>query len=224
MLDHLNRRLSNLFLPRVRQANELDRLITAAGTAHVAARRGLALAVAEEEREAARRDALIDRGNDLEGRALEALVGGRDDVATRAAEAIAVIETEVAASEAGAMRFAAEVAAARREVDAQRRRLADLDRGRRLAKVGFALAGPASVVEGLPLIARAEAALLALQAEQADDEAVAREFAPKTETLTDDMAEAGFGRPLRTLPEEVLARLRARIDHAALPQPAAHQA
>ncbi len=212
MLHRLNQHVFDLFLPRARPACEVDRLIAAAGVSHVAARRALASAVAEEEREAARRDALIDRAADLEGRALEALAAGRDDLAMRAAEAIAVLETEVSASEAGARRFAGKVATARREVDAQRRRLADLDRGRRLAKVGSALARS----EGVPLIARAEAALLALQAGQADDEAVAREFAPAAETLADDLAEAGFGRPTRTLPNEVLARLRARIDNAAL--------
>ncbi len=218
-MDRFQRTLSDLFLPRARQLSELDRLIAAAGLAHVAARRGLALAMAEEEREATRRDAFVDRAADLEGRALEALAAGREDLATRAAEAIAVMETEVAASEAAATRFAVKVAAARREVDAQRRRLADLDRGRRLAKVGAALhaAGPAP--DGVPLLSRAEAALTALEVAQAGDEAVAREFAPSAETLADDMAEAGFGRPTRTLASDVLARLRARA-MPVLPQPA----
>ena len=223
MLDDLNRRLSELFLPRARQLSELDQLIAAAGLSHLAARRVLALAMAEEHREAARRDTLVDRAADLEGRALEALIAGREDLAARAAESIAVLETEVAASAVAASRFAAKVTAARREVDTQRRRLADLDRGRRLAKVGAALhaAGPAP--DGLPLLSRAEAALTALEAAQAGDEAVVREFAPSADTLADDMAEAGFGRATRTLASDVLARLRARTTFALL-KPATPQA
>lgn len=214
--------LAGLLRPALRQISELDRLIVAAGAAHVQARRGLAIAVAEEEREARRREVLTDRAADLEGRALAALAAGRDDLAARAAEAIATLETEVAASETAAVRFAAKVAMARREIDAQRCRLADLDRGRRLAKIGSALA-TSSGGQGLPPIARAEAALLALETTEAGDEAVRREFVDETapaEMLLDAMAGAGFGQRTRTLPADVLARLRVR---ATLLPPPAHE-
>ena len=218
MIETLKGRLSDLFLPARRQASELDRLIAAAGNAHIAARRALALAVAEEDREIYRRGTLSDNARDLETRALEALSAGRDDLAIRASEAIAVIETEVAASQTASIRFAAKVAAARREVDAQRRRLADLDRGRRLAKVGAALGGiePA----GLPILARAEAALVAVEASQADADAIRLEFVPPANALADDMAEAGFGRPTRVLATDVITRLRAlALPTTQLPEP-----
>src|ERR1700760_966849 len=99
----------------------LDRSIAAAAHAHFAARRALAVAVAEETREADRRGALAAKLEDLEGRAVQALRAGREDLAIEAAEAIAVIATEIKASEQAAGRFAAEVALPRREVDAQRR-------------------------------------------------------------------------------------------------------
>ena len=125
--------------PQASPLSNLDRAMQAAGAAHVAARRGLAVAIAEEEREVRRREALAGKLSDLEQRAIEALRAGRDDLASNASEIIAAVETEIAASTQASSRFAAEVALARREVDAQRRRLADLDRGRRLARVGVAL-------------------------------------------------------------------------------------
>ena len=79
---------ADLFLPVQRDAGSLERAFAAAGAAHVAARRALALAEAEENREVARRELLAGRAHDLQGRALEALAAGREDLATRAAEAL----------------------------------------------------------------------------------------------------------------------------------------
>jgi phage shock protein A len=207
MMDRLKSRISDLLLPTRRGMSALDCLIAGAGSAHVAARRALALAVAEEDREIARRGVLSDSAKDLEARAIEALAGGREDLAQKAAEAIAAIETEVGASSVASERFAAKVAVARREVDAQRRRLADLDRGRRLARVGAAL--NSAPLDGRPLLDRAEAALNEVEATQADAEAIRLEFAPPSGKLVEDMADAGFGRPTRVLASEVLDRLRA---------------
>ena len=204
-------RLTDLFLPARRAVSELDRLVAAAGASHVAARRALAFAVAEQARETRQCDELAARSRDLEARAIEALAAGHDELASRAAEAIAIIETEVAALRGASVRFAAKVAASRREVDAQRRRLADLDRGRRLARVGAALHDASPVEHGVPLLARAEAMLEAVEADQAGAEAARLEFTPSAETLADDMAEAGFGRPTRVTASAVMARLRAAM-------------
>ena len=217
MMESLKAYIADLLLPARGSASDLDRLIAAAGNAHLAARRSLALAVAEEDREISRRVTLSDQVKDLEVRAIDAFAHGREDLATRAAETIAVLETEVAASEAASTRFAAKVAATRREVDAQRGRLADLDRGRRLARVGAALSGPSSPRTGQPILARAEAALVAVQAAESDAEALRLEFAPTSQTLVDDLAEAGFGRPTRVVAADVMTRLRALASHA-LPQ------
>ena len=111
----------------------LERSIAAAHQAHSAARRALGIAMAEEAREAERRAMLASKVGDLEQRAMEVMRGGREDLAMQAADAIAVMTTDIEASRQASERFAAEVALARREVDAQRRRLSDLDRGRRLA-------------------------------------------------------------------------------------------
>jgi len=94
----------------------LERSISAAHHAHASARHALAIAMAEETRECARRTALAAKASDLEQRAVAALQAGREDLAAQAAEAIASIATDVNASEQASQRFAAEVALARREV------------------------------------------------------------------------------------------------------------
>src|ERR1700743_2382057 len=106
----------------------LERSIAAARHAHTAARRALAIAVAEEIRETERREALVAKKDELEQRAVAALRAGRDDLATHAAEAIAAMSSDIMASERASQRFVAEIALARREVEAQRHRLSELDR------------------------------------------------------------------------------------------------
>jgi phage shock protein A len=98
----------------------LEHSISAAHHAHTAARRALAVAMAEETRESARRTALATKASDLEQRAVAALQAGREDLAAQAAEAIAAMATDINASERASTRFAAEVALARREVCSQR--------------------------------------------------------------------------------------------------------
>src|SRR5215468_1701318 len=77
----------------------LERSIAAAGQAHMAARRALAVAIAEEAREVQRREGLAAKAGDLEKRAVEALRAGHEDLAIEASEAIAAIATEITASE-----------------------------------------------------------------------------------------------------------------------------
>jgi phage shock protein A len=212
MLHDLFTRLADLIETAVgRQASplsNLDRAMQAAGAAHVAARRALAVAIAEEDREVRRRDVLADKLSDLELRAIEALRAGRNDLAARAAEAIAAFETEMMASTQASVRFAAEVALARREVDAQRRRLADLDRGRRLARVGVAL--NATPREGVDALSAAELALARVEADNHDARAIRDELAPPTERLIEQMADLGFGAPVRIRASDVMERLRAK--------------
>ena len=69
----------------------LERSISAAHHAHASARHALAIAMAEETRESARRTALAAKASDLEQRAVAALQAGREDLAAQAAEAIAAI-------------------------------------------------------------------------------------------------------------------------------------
>jgi phage shock protein A len=186
----------------------LERSIAVAASAHTAARRALAVAVAEEKREIGRCEAMALQARDLEDRAVQALRAGRDDLALAAAETIAVIRGEIEASEQASKRFKTEVDLARGEVNAQRRRLSDLDRGRRLASVGHAL-NTVAPTSGLDRFAEAEAALAKVNDDNADARAVREEMAPAADRLTERMASQGFGRPVAISATDVMAHLRA---------------
>jgi len=195
----------------------LERSIAAAGRAHIAARRALAVAIAEESREAKRRAGLVVDVDGLERRAVAALRAGREDLALEASEAIAAIATEIATSERASQRFAAEVALARREVDAQRRRLAELDRGRRLAKIGSALAGTMHTSRsGCDSLSEAEAALARVVADNDDARAVRNEMAP-ADHLIERLSDAGFGEASHVKASDVLARLKTAALTVAVP-------
>jgi phage shock protein A len=212
MLHDFFTRLADLIdtvvTPQASPLSNLDRAMQAAGASHLAARRALAVAIAEEEREITRRGALAQKLDDLEQRALAALRAGRDDLAGNAAEVIATVETEITASTQASVRFAAEVALARREVEAQRRRLADLDRGRRLARVGAALnSSPGRSADALT---EAESALAKVEADNHDARAIREELTPPTDRLIEQMADLGFGAPRRIQAADVMERLRAK--------------
>jgi phage shock protein A len=189
---------------------DLERSITAAHHAHALARRALAVAMAEETREAGRRQALIAKKDDLEQRAVAALRAGRDDLATPAAEAIAAMASDISASERASQRFAAEIALSRRDVEAQRRRLSEFDRGRRLARIGDALSTTMLASEtGLDSFSEAEAALAKVEARNHDDRVVRQGMAPTAERLIERLSDAGFGEATQVRASDVLTRLRA---------------
>ncbi len=210
LLCRLRDMLANLQTQASSPMTSLDRSIGTAGDAHRAARVALAVAAAEERREAIRREGLVAKVADLEQRAITALRAGREDLATQAAETIAAIATEIEASERASQRFISEVVLARREVDAQRRRLSELDRGRRLARVGSALSATASTSRnGLDRFTEAERAPARVVSDNEDARAVREEMAPAAEQLIERMSDAGFGTPLHVRPADVLLRLRA---------------
>lgn len=201
--------LSDLYRQSLSPITSLNRSLAAAHQSHIAARRALAIAIAEEAREADRRRVLTIKTQDLEQRAIEALRAGRDDLATQAAEAIAAISSDIRATEQASKHFAAEVVLARREVDAQRRRLSDLDRGRRMARIDSALTGTIHGSEtDLDSFSEAEIALEAVRANNQNARAIRHEMSRPAEHLIERMSEAGFGRPTHIRASDVLARLR----------------
>jgi len=213
MSEFLTRLLDALNGLQLRAASpmaDLERTITAAHHAHALARRALAVAMAEEARETERRQALITKKDDLEQRAIAALRAGRDDLATPAAEAIAAMASDISVSERASQRFAAEIALARSEVEAQRRRLSELDRGRRLAHIGDALAATIDVSEtGLDRFSEAEAALAKVEARNHDARVVRQQTVPPADRLIEHLADAGFGEATQVRASDVMARLRA---------------
>jgi phage shock protein A len=196
----------------------LDRSLAAAQRAHTAARRTLAIALAEEARESERRAGLKTKVSDLEQRAVQALRAGRDDLALQASETIAAMTMDITASERASARFAAEVGLARREVDAQRRRLSELDRGRRLARIGTAVSGATSTSQdSLDSFAEAEAALAKVVADNHDARVLRDEMTPPAERLIERMSDAGFGDAVQIRAADVLVRLRSAAGLQAAP-------
>lgn len=184
--------------------------------AHGDARRALAVALATDRRDTERHAALTARAADLEGRAIEAARAGRDDLARAAAEAIAFLEDEASTAAQAVAAVDAAVARMRGLVEDQRRRLAAIDRGRRLATVRAALSRRiATPCRQEPLV-QAEEALEALASRQDDAETIAG-FCDDGSRLVEDMAEAGFGPSLRPMPRDVLARIRAKAGAPSLP-------
>jgi phage shock protein A len=117
----------------------LDQPMRDAGAAVERMKKALAVALAQDRREESRADALRRQAGDTEERAVAALKGGREDLARKAAEAIVALETDLAASLEARDLFGAEIAKLERRVRDRGRRLADLERGRRMARAAQAV-------------------------------------------------------------------------------------
>jgi phage shock protein A len=181
------------------------------------AQRALAVALAEAAQEARRGAALAERIAGLEARARAALAGGEGALAMAAAETIAELANERDAGERAVALFAAEIGRLRRQVGDAERRLAELQRGRRVARVaeavrrsrqGGVLAGPAA-----DRLSEAEATLARLrerqeQAMTADAALDALSGASQAPSVEDRLADAGFGPATRVTAAAVFARLQ----------------
>jgi phage shock protein A len=201
----------------------LDQQMRDAAAAVSASRRALAVAIAQDRSEARRAGTLRARLADLETRAVAALSGGREDLAQEGAEAIAALEADAGAAEEACRRFAAEAARLKRQVGDAERRLARLERGRRIAEAAEAVrrlrssAGTAATASPL---AEAEATLERLERQQAEDETADEalrglDAALTSESLAERLAEEGFGPPLRVSAADVLERLRRKAGQPA---------
>ena len=192
------------------------------------ARRALAVALAQQQAEDARTGETRRRITDLEDRAREALQAGQKALAVEAAEAIAALEGEDQAGRAAQQAFAAEIARLRRIVARADARLAELDRGRRLARTAEAVRQISrDRLHSAPVhettLREAEATLARLRTSQVEDAAAEEELdtleaARRPEALAERMGEAGFGPPARPRAADVLARLRAGIEVRPVPQ------
>lgn len=198
----------------------LDQQIRDAADALQRGKRALAIAVVQDDAERKRIESLSTRIDDLEERALAALAAGREDLTAEAAEAIAAMENDRAAVAKARATFADEITRLRSTVADFTRRLADLDRGRRIAKAAEAVrrlkAGhhPPGVI-GSAALAEAEATLRRLRARQTDDVAVdnvmqSLEPEAASATLIGRLDDAGCGPRTQTTAAEVLDRLRNR--------------
>ena len=182
------------------------------------AQRALAVAIAEDAQEARRGTALQERVAGLEQRARAALAASSDALATEAAEAIATLEAEHAAGQQARALFAAEITRLRGHAAETERRLAELGRGRRLARVAEAVRvsrrGTIEPVGAqLCTLSEAEATLARLRARQeraadACDALDGVSRATRPETIEKRLETAGFGPATRPTAAGVLARLK----------------
>ncbi|CAN7222982.1 PspA/IM30 family protein [Rhizobium leguminosarum] len=186
------------------------------------ARRSVAVAIAQNEQEKGQHATIVARIDDLEIRASAALTKGNEGLAREAAEAIAYLEAERDASEKAQSQFTSAIDKLKGIVRASEARLQELQRGERLAratqeaqKLDVVVAGP-----GLATLDDAEETLARLRLRQSQNELTAAalkdmEGAIRPAGIIEKLANAGFGAPLRSSADDVLARLKSRITPAA---------
>ncbi|MDC7743414.1 PspA/IM30 family protein [Rhizobium binxianense] len=186
------------------------------------ARRSVAVAIAQNEQEKGQHTTIVARIADLEVRASAALTKGNEGLAREAAEAIAYLEAERDASEKAQAQFTQAIDKLKGIVRASEARLQELQRGERLAratqeaqKLDVAVSGP-----GFATLDDAEETLARLRLRQSQNELTAAalkdmEGAIRPAGIIEKLANAGFGAPLRSSADDVLARLKSRITPAA---------
>jgi phage shock protein A len=196
----------------------LDQQIRDVAASVERSKRALAIAIAQDEAEGRRMEKIVARIADLEERAVAALAGGRDDLATEAAEVIAALEADRAAGAAARHAFGTETGSLRRAVADAVRRLAELERGRRVAQAAEAVRRlkEGRLRPGSPnraALIEAEATLRRLREKQAEDSAAETaldELDAETNSapLAERLEAAGFGPRTKPTAAEVLERLK----------------
>ncbi|WP_420968865.1 PspA/IM30 family protein [Bradyrhizobium sp. B120] len=203
----------------------LDQQMRDAAAAVDRSKRTLALAIAGDQQEGRRLEATNARIADLEVRASAALEGGRDDLAREAAQAIANLEAERDAAMTARALFATEITRLKRHVANAEARIAELDRGRRLARASEAVrslrrSGIEAARPYESTLPEAEATLKRLRERQmetqaADDALFEIDTASGPSATAEKLAEQGFGPRMKSTADDVLARLRAKRPPAA---------
>jgi phage shock protein A len=197
----------------------LDQQLRDAASAFERAKKALAVAIAQDYQESVRLAAGNTRIADLELRVSAALVAGDDGLAREGAEAIASLEADRDAAASAQALFAAEIVRLRRHVGQAQARIAELDRGRRLARASEAVRDMrrGRIEAGLPheaTLAEAEQTLKRLRERQVEAEAADLALdeldGAAAASVTEKLAARGFGPRLRASAEDVLERLRAR--------------
>jgi phage shock protein A len=187
-----------------------------------AARRAVAIAIAQNDQEIQQCKRLVARIEDLEERTLIALQQDKHELAREAAETVSLLESERDASLAAQASFAGEIERLKRTVRASETRLRELERGQRIASAvektqRLREAAPGS---GLFALNDAEQTLerLRKRQQQLDVAAAAMsemELSGNPETMSERLAEAGCGSPLKSHADDVLLRLTEKLNKAA---------
>lgn len=198
----------------------LDQHIRDAAAGLDRARRALAVAMAQDAAEVKRIGEIEARIADLEQRALAALDGAREDLAAEAAESIAGLEADKASAASAHDSFSRESRKLRNLVVNAERRIAELERGRRAARVSEAVRrlrdrGAIEVGGQAGALSDAEATLKRLRQRQAEAEAAdaaleALDGTSAADLIAEKLEAAGFGDRTRPTAASVLERLKQR--------------
>ena len=179
-----------------------------------AARRAVAIAIAQNEQEVSQYKTLVARIDDLETRATHAIQGGQRELAREAAETIALLEAERAASDDSQRSFTTEIERLKRIVRSSELRLRELQRGQRIAAATDKTQRLRESAPGSSLSALrdAEETLSRLRLRQKQMDAAASAMAEMQSSvdpaaLSLKLAEAGCGAPIRTSADAILERL-----------------
>lgn len=189
-----------------------------------AARRAVAIAMAQNDQEIAQCTRIAARIADLETRTLAALEQGKSALAREAAETIAILEQERDTSLEAQATFTTEIGRLKRILRDAESRLKDLERGQRIAAAREKTqrlheTGAGSTLNALK---DAEATLEKLRLRQRQIDVAAEAMAEMEKSgdptaVIGKLAEAGCGAPLKSRAEDVLKRLSERLS----PSPAA---
>ncbi|MGI9350373.1 MAG: PspA/IM30 family protein [Rhizobiaceae bacterium] len=184
------------------------------GDAVTTARKAVAITVAQNKQELEQYKQLMNRIQDLEKRTVSAIEQGKDELAKEGAETIAILEAERETSLKAQSAFEAEIQRLNTVVRQSEARLRDLQRGHRLADATdktqrLRQSAPNS---GLSALQDAENTLERLRTRQKQIDATAAamdEMALNNDpsTISQKMAEAGCGTPLKSSADEILDRL-----------------
>ena len=195
----------------------IEQKLREAEAGHEAAKRGLARLLTKAKSEARALETLEARLSDMTGRTRAALEAGRDELARDAAVMVADLENERAVRTRTLEGTEERAARVRVAIEKTHRQLVDLRQGlitaqsvererRAVRDVRGDLSAGSAIREGEAVLKRLLATedpvglLDALEEIEADLDGTA---------LTERLADAGFGDPLKTRAEDVLDRLRA---------------
>jgi phage shock protein A len=183
-----------------------------------ATRRAMAIAIAQNEQEIVQCVKIKARIADLETRTLQALELNKQELAHEAAETIAILEMERDSSLAAQSNFSREISRLKGILRASETRLKDIERGQRIAAVTertqhLREQGAGSTQNALR---DAEATLSRLQIRQRQIDVTQEVMAEMDKSsdpsaLSEKLAAAGCGAPLKTGADDVLKRLQLQM-------------
>ncbi len=179
-----------------------------------AARRAVAIAIAQNEQEVVQFKKLAVRIDDLEKRTIAAIEQEQNELAREAAETIAMLEAERDASSEAQKSFSTEIERLKRIIRVSEMRLRELQRGQRIVAAVDTTQRLRESAPGSSLSALrdAEETLLRLRTRQKQIDATAAAMAEMEQSgdpaaVSEKLAAAGCGAPLRSSADAVLERL-----------------